>query len=439
LRFALPCHERIKARWLIDLLQKLGREDDAYHAVALIMIEYGAALPATTATDTPVCALLGARSTRHRHRPDDGVGRRRARSDAEHLVNIPYPPCVIEEQPRPIEPEKEQARVGLIVTLIALGASIIFGGYLLPESWSYWSGVAGNVGTTLLLASALVFVERYFFRRVATTQAAAASNAAAEAVGAVEQRLETRLVGLDTRLADLKRARDGDAEARIERLDQDVSFRSLADALRTASEANSIGAVGLHDMYQVVVPAGSAPASPRIGFAYRPLGGFDHQHWHEGITLTFLPGTSVDQTIWVDWRPDETLEGALSDLIELMRSAGEGMAAKSLNSPSTLVANLRQALTLAMASKRGDENGWLQGRTLAELLWNGWAVTDAGLQRPDSSVLIVDGKQFPAHSEQGRGFRNDPTVSRPEGLSDPDWETLLQVIRSHFFFRAEDR
>jgi hypothetical protein len=30
-----------KAEWLIDLLQKLGREDDAYHAVALIIIEYG--------------------------------------------------------------------------------------------------------------------------------------------------------------------------------------------------------------------------------------------------------------------------------------------------------------------------------------------------------------------------------------------------------------
>jgi hypothetical protein len=33
-----------KAEWLIDLLQKLGREDDAYHAVALVMIEYGAHL-----------------------------------------------------------------------------------------------------------------------------------------------------------------------------------------------------------------------------------------------------------------------------------------------------------------------------------------------------------------------------------------------------------
>jgi len=33
-----------KAEWLIDLLQKLGREDDAYHGVALVVMEYGAHL-----------------------------------------------------------------------------------------------------------------------------------------------------------------------------------------------------------------------------------------------------------------------------------------------------------------------------------------------------------------------------------------------------------
>ena len=30
-----------KARWLVDLLEKLGREEDAYHAVALVVPEYG--------------------------------------------------------------------------------------------------------------------------------------------------------------------------------------------------------------------------------------------------------------------------------------------------------------------------------------------------------------------------------------------------------------
>lgn len=34
-----------KAAWLLDLLAKLGREDDAYHAVALLVPEYGGDLP----------------------------------------------------------------------------------------------------------------------------------------------------------------------------------------------------------------------------------------------------------------------------------------------------------------------------------------------------------------------------------------------------------
>ena len=40
LRSTILRSEPAKAEWLIDLLAKLGREDDAYHAVALVMIEY---------------------------------------------------------------------------------------------------------------------------------------------------------------------------------------------------------------------------------------------------------------------------------------------------------------------------------------------------------------------------------------------------------------
>jgi hypothetical protein len=40
-----------KADWLIDLLQKLGREDDAYHAVSLIVIDYGSHLSVEEADD----------------------------------------------------------------------------------------------------------------------------------------------------------------------------------------------------------------------------------------------------------------------------------------------------------------------------------------------------------------------------------------------------
>lgn len=55
--------EKEKAEWLIDLLQKLGREDDAYHAVTLIMMQYGddVAVPETEdETDPGDNALAGA-------------------------------------------------------------------------------------------------------------------------------------------------------------------------------------------------------------------------------------------------------------------------------------------------------------------------------------------------------------------------------------------
>lgn len=49
------------AEWLIDLLGKLGREDDAYHATCLIMIEYADALaPAVDDGEDPEDPLLAA-------------------------------------------------------------------------------------------------------------------------------------------------------------------------------------------------------------------------------------------------------------------------------------------------------------------------------------------------------------------------------------------
>ena len=53
LRSTIFTEEPDKAEWLIDLLQKLGREDDAYHAVALIIIDYSDELAVETSEDDP--------------------------------------------------------------------------------------------------------------------------------------------------------------------------------------------------------------------------------------------------------------------------------------------------------------------------------------------------------------------------------------------------
>lgn len=51
LRSTILEKEKDKADWLIDLLQKLGREDDAYHAVTLIMMEYSDAVAVKESAD----------------------------------------------------------------------------------------------------------------------------------------------------------------------------------------------------------------------------------------------------------------------------------------------------------------------------------------------------------------------------------------------------
>ena len=57
LRSTILTSEPDKAEWLIDLLGKLGTEDDAYHAVALVMIDYNAE---TTAEDNEVDSVENA-------------------------------------------------------------------------------------------------------------------------------------------------------------------------------------------------------------------------------------------------------------------------------------------------------------------------------------------------------------------------------------------
>lgn len=53
LRSTIFDQEPDKAEWLIDLLQKLGREDDAYHAVSLVIINYSDDFAVDSSSDDP--------------------------------------------------------------------------------------------------------------------------------------------------------------------------------------------------------------------------------------------------------------------------------------------------------------------------------------------------------------------------------------------------
>jgi hypothetical protein len=76
LRSTILSTEPDKAEWLIDLLGKLGTEDDAYHAVALVMIDYDAEVtePDDEVDATAACEVPADHGVAgHRHRAGDAA------------------------------------------------------------------------------------------------------------------------------------------------------------------------------------------------------------------------------------------------------------------------------------------------------------------------------------------------------------------------------
>lgn len=58
LRSDILTKEAATAEWLFDLLVKLGREDDAYHATCLVLMEYGNELEIVDNGEEPAVAII---------------------------------------------------------------------------------------------------------------------------------------------------------------------------------------------------------------------------------------------------------------------------------------------------------------------------------------------------------------------------------------------
>lgn len=97
-----------KADWLIDLLQKLGREDDAYHAVSLVVIEYGSHLAVDDATDDEGDGedpLVGAGVVESNESDDPGEHVEQSEIDIA-LANLPLVELLWRRVPAELRPDR---------------------------------------------------------------------------------------------------------------------------------------------------------------------------------------------------------------------------------------------------------------------------------------------------------------------------------------------
>ena len=191
----------------------------------------------------------------------------------------------------------ERVRWDIIALSFLYGGVAIFCGAMFayervqvtPDVSSFWSGLLVNVGTTLLLAGALIWFEKAIIAKVqevsrstlarvqtanseAITQAA---NAAAAKVALDTEGVKAQLDDLDRRL---KADEDAVRNARVDqaaRIPEDYGFDTIRKVLR---DAGDIGAVTSVDRLlpdddgkpNVIVSAGRPPTGVRLKVTYEP-------------------------------------------------------------------------------------------------------------------------------------------------------------------------
>lgn len=94
-----------KAEWLVDLLTKLGREDDAYHAVALVVPEYDGQLasPATAGADPDDAAPIDATPVAE---PEPALPETDDDEITQQLNSLPHVTLQHHRVPHEISPER---------------------------------------------------------------------------------------------------------------------------------------------------------------------------------------------------------------------------------------------------------------------------------------------------------------------------------------------
>lgn len=324
-----------------------------------------------------------------------------------------------DSSPEPVS--KEKVNWGILLVFVLSGLAALFVGWLVAyevtplrdEHAAYWSGLLVNVGTTLLLAAALVYFERVVLRRVQTQNARAVKEAADQAADAATERIVPRVEELERSIQAGASALKSKRTESAERVARQPTFDSIETALERAAEINAVRLRTFQGSSEriasIIVPAGAAPGAPRLGVMRVPRMGFRPAR----IILTFERSEVV-------WQEGTETRDAFVELHEKMTAAGHGAAAGQV-SVTSFFENCSLLLQVAIAARQNDSDKWLSGSPAIELIAADWVVTEAGLEIKGSGVVA-------AKDDFGRYLGGSSTVtgdqvplSPPGGLDEDLW------------------
>ncbi|MGC5222557.1 hypothetical protein ACPW96_08155 [Micromonospora sp. DT81.3] len=336
---------------------------------------------------------------------------------------------------------KTEVRLIPILLFVALGGLCIFiggsiayqGTALRGDHASFWSGLLVNVGTSLLLAAALVWFERVVINEVQKSNQAAVDSAATSAARAVEDRvggrLNERLDELDRRL---EAATTDAANARMRAASDvgDLTFESMKRALSQARAINAIASRPGYasDVATIIVPAGDHRDAPQVQVIYYP----PSNEYGEVIDFDVHTASGSARGTWTADRP---VADAFAELSQELVTIGERSAAHAL-SAEAVFRNVGSVLFDAVAGRQGDDSSWTQGEPVFEMVAEGWIVSTAGIEVRDHGV-VLEASQFGSYGRPGYGSQsnrvhgeNIPTAP-PSGLDVGIWERAIKQARPH--------
>jgi len=251
---------------------------------------------------------------------------------------------------------------------------------------SVWQSIGVNVGTALLLAAPLVYIEPRFKTRIA--------RAAAESADA---KYETRVEALTDRVDDLQTSTrelfERYSATENEAVDDMVTrpnFHTVSSALVEANKSHAIDRV-----MGVAIPASEGIPEVLIQFRYMsPTAARPGDHSHDFLDVT--PAVLVPPPnghFWPfeeHWPARESADQVGARLMKELQAAGLKSVEAKVDWKGA-IDRLGVALGIAFESKRSD--GKLIGHII-EMGPRDWFLTSSGIEHLKQG-LVVDVKEFP--------------------------------------------
>lgn len=324
--------------------------------------------------------------------------------------------------------DSEMPNRGIFIAVTVLGVVLVCFAVVSEAYWGWagvWPSILVNLGTTLVLAYALVVLERRF-TRTAKREAAAAVEETRDEFTELGRRLGTRIDELADQMTSLAAAEDAGIANGLARLRNEPTYDHIVEMFETARNLNAL------DGSLVTVPTSPALSGPHLSFRWEPgevrtryneieFSGPRELHvTHDG----YFSGRGSRRVVNELWSADKTPAEIGMAVRNAIISAGEWIGEDAFDWTHSL-RMLATALELAILSRRKAEGAVHLRGALSEVLDHRFVMTTAGVEVLDGRLLISV-EEIPFHvvltPAERAAWR--PTSLRPDDVSIKEWAWL---------------